>query len=187
MGQRWKWEADPVTQTKPGSHGLQGAAETPAFQVDPGPHGHHKRRCRTGEPGSLSPPAEEREIKAKQNCRLTAVFSEISAQDRKPQKSRLSAPWVSGRHCPSITTSRYLVHWPGQGQGDPQTQLAREKNKCRNKKKAQHCLLKAVMRQKSNPKNTIKSQMLEKRKSNPVSEKKGIKWGETFTPTSRRV
>ena len=39
-----------------------------------------------------SPPAEEQEIKAKQNCRLTAVFREISAQDRKPQKSRLSAP-----------------------------------------------------------------------------------------------
>lgn len=75
------------------------------------------------------------------------------------------------RHRPSITTGRQLVHRPGQGQGDHQTQLAREKNKCRNKKKTQNCLLKTVMRQKSNPKNTIKSQMLEKRKSNPISER----------------
>lgn len=93
----------------------------------------------------------------------------ISSRSHRRAASQL--PGCLCRHWPSITTGRQLVHWPGQGQGDHQTQLAREKNKCRNKKKTQNCLLKTVMRQKSNSKNTIKSQMLEKRKSNPISER----------------
>ena len=43
--------------------------------------------------------------KTKQNCRLTAVFSEILAKDWKPQKSHLLAP------CVSVSTKSQCHHW----------------------------------------------------------------------------
>lgn len=81
MGQRWKRGSSRHTEQ---ANVLRSPRSSGDTRIPGGarPTWAPQRRCMTGEPGSPSLPAEKQEVKAKQNCRLTAVFSEILAQDR---------------------------------------------------------------------------------------------------------
>lgn len=110
--------------------------------------------------------------KTEQNSRLTAVFSEILAKNRKPQKSHLSAP------CVSVSTKSQCHHWQTPwstwawtGARWPWDRVGEREKWTQKREKSQNYLLKMVTRQKSNSKNISKSQMLEKRKSGQISER----------------
>lgn len=171
MGQRWKWEADPGIQTKPGSRSLQGAAETPGFLEEPGPCGHHKRRCRTGEPGSLTASrraGNKSKTKLQTHCCLPWNISSRSQTTEEPPLSSLSVCVDTVPASPAADT------WStGLGRGKVTTRPSWRERKinAETRKKPRTAYSKQSWDKKSNPKNTIKSQMLEKRKSNPISER----------------
>lgn len=162
---KWKRKQIQVHRPNQGPASLQGAggaSRTPASGWSRVYTGITRGDVGLDSQGHSPQPAKE--LETEQNCRLTAVFSEILAKDRKPQKSRLSAP------CVSVSTKSQCHHWQTPwstwawtGARWPWDPVGEREKWTQKQEKGQNYLLKKVLRQKSNSKNISKSQMLEKR------------------------
>ena len=124
------------------------------------------------EPGPCSTPSRRAGNKSKTKLQTHCCLQwNISSRLQTTEEPPLSSLGVCVDTVPASPRADSWSTGPGRGKVTTRPSWWERKINAETRKKNQNCLLKTVMRQKSNPKNKMKSQMLEKRKSNPISER----------------